>query len=86
MNSFWTNTLKPALLPLYRTWIKFGDTLGWINSRIILGAVFYLLIMPMGLVLRLLGKGRIRDIERAEGESLRQASHTRTHNHFERLF
>lgn len=45
-----------ALGPLYRGWIKVGSWLGWINSRIILGIVFYIVVLPMGLVMRLTGK------------------------------
>lgn len=85
MNSFWTKT-KQLLSPAYRLWIRFGDALGWVNSRIILGALFYLVIAPIGLILRLLGKGHIREANQANAESLRQPSHIRPNNHFERLF
>ncbi len=40
----------------YTLWIKFGDVAGYINSRIILGILFYLLITPVGVVMRMLGK------------------------------
>lgn len=47
----------PRLLaPLYKGWMKFGHVLGWINARIILGAVFFVMVMPIGLVMRLFGK------------------------------
>ena len=52
----------PALLvpktlqPVYRIWMKIGHALGWINSRIILGFLFYVIVLPMGLVMRLFGK------------------------------
>ena len=36
-------------------WDRFGIVLGWINSRIILGLIFVLLIVPIGLLARLLG-------------------------------
>ena len=45
-----------ALRPVYTTWMKIGHVLGWINTRIILGVIFYMLILPMGLVMRLFGK------------------------------
>jgi len=44
------------LRPLYRGWMAFGHALGWINSRILLGIVFFLLVTPIGLALRALGK------------------------------
>ena len=45
-----------SLALIYRVWMGMGHGLGWINTRILLGAVFYLLITPMGLVMRLIGK------------------------------
>lgn len=51
----------PRLLsPLYRGWMKFGHALGWINARIILGVVFFVMVTPIGLVMRLFGKDLLR--------------------------
>ncbi len=51
----------PRLLaPLYKSWMKFGHVLGWINARIILGLVFFVLVTPTGLVMRLFGKDPLR--------------------------
>jgi hypothetical protein len=47
----------PALLaPLFRVWMTFGAVLGYINLRIILGLVFFVLLTPIAILLRLLGK------------------------------
>lgn len=35
-------------------WMKFAYLLGWINSRILLIIIFYLVFAPTGLVMRLL--------------------------------
>ena len=49
--------VTPGLLrPVYATWMKIGQAIGWVNTRIILGVIFYVLVFPMGLVMRLLGK------------------------------
>ena len=49
--------LLPRKLELvYRGWMYIGHALGWINTRILLGAMFYGLITPMGMAMRLLGK------------------------------
>src|SRR6185369_16519698 len=46
--------LAPRILaPVYRIWMTVGEALGWINTRILLGVVFYGLITPMGLIKRL---------------------------------
>lgn len=48
---------KPAMLKLiYNPWMKIGHILGWINTRILLGVIFFVLITPTGLIRRLLGK------------------------------
>lgn len=47
----------PTLLhPLYRGWMAFGAVLGSVNSRIILGIVFFVIVTPVALALRLFGK------------------------------
>jgi hypothetical protein len=47
---------QPILRPLYVGWMKFAFVLGWVNTRILLGLFFYLILTPIGLVLRLTGK------------------------------
>lgn len=42
-----------ALAPVYKGWMKVGAVLGFINTRIILGLVFFVLILPMGLLMRI---------------------------------
>jgi hypothetical protein len=51
----------PRLLaPLRKGWMAFGHVLGWINSRIILGVVFFVVVTPIGLIMRLFGKDILR--------------------------
>jgi hypothetical protein len=40
----------------YRAWMAFATVMAWFNTRLLLGLVFYLMLLPMGLVLRLLSK------------------------------
>ena len=45
---------KPNTLYLpYQLWIKLGYALGYVNSKIIFGLIFYLLVTPIGLVMRM---------------------------------
>ena len=48
--------LPASLRYVHQVWMKIGHVLGWINTRILLGVIFYGLITPMGLVMRLFGK------------------------------
>lgn len=41
---------------LHRKWMAAGHVLGAINTRILLGLIFYLVVTPIGLFRRLLGK------------------------------
>lgn len=51
----------PRLLAVpNRLWLKFGHALGWVNARIILGFVFFVMVTPIGLVMRLFGKDPLR--------------------------
>jgi hypothetical protein len=48
---------RPALLaPLNRAWTRFGLILGKIVSPIVLGGLFFLVIAPMAIVFRWMGK------------------------------
>ena len=53
--------MRPHVLrPIHTGWMWVGHILGWINTRILLGIVFYVLVTPIGLVFRLLGKDTMR--------------------------
>ncbi len=49
-----------VLAPANRLWTKFGELLHRIVSPVALGAVFYLAVLPTGLMLRLFGKDPLR--------------------------
>ena len=44
------------LLPLNKIWFKFGILLGKIVSPLIMGIIFFLVVTPIGLFMRMLGK------------------------------
>ena len=44
------------LTPLNKLWVKFGMILGTIVAPIIMGVVFFLVVTPIGLVMRIMGK------------------------------
>jgi len=51
---FFILTFMPILLkPIYILWMRLAFILAWINTRLILCIVFYLVFTPMGLVMRL---------------------------------
>jgi hypothetical protein len=44
-----------SLKIFYTWWNKLSHVLGWINTRLILGLIFYLLFAPIGVMARLCG-------------------------------
>ena len=47
---------KPSLLLYpYNFWMSIGHILGWINSRIILGFIFVIILLPLSFIMRMLG-------------------------------
>ena len=49
-------TVPTVLLPLYRVWMALAVVLGFIMTRVILTIVYYLVMTPIGLLMRLFGK------------------------------
>ncbi len=47
---------QPLLKPVYIVFIKIAHVLGWINTRILLGLIFYVIITPIGFILKIFGK------------------------------
>jgi hypothetical protein len=39
----------------HAVWMKIAHVLGWVNSRILLGAMFYFVMTPIGWIVRLTG-------------------------------
>ena len=48
--------LPQILKPVFLLWMKIGHVLGWINTRIILGVVFFIIFAPVALLMHLFGK------------------------------
>ena len=52
--------LPKVLKPLYILWMLLAHMLSWINTRIILGLIFYLIFTPMGLIMRLIQRDSLQ--------------------------
>ena len=44
----------------YKFWMKLGLTLGWVNSRIILGLVYMIVLLPIAFIMRIIGYDPLR--------------------------
>ena len=53
--------LKPSLLSFpYRGWMAIGLALGWINSRLILGIVYFIILLPIAVFMKIFGYNPLR--------------------------
>ena len=78
--------LPRFLRPVYRVWMIIGHALGWVNTRIILGIVFYGLLTPMGLIMRLFGKDSMQRQFVQETATYRVMRKPRPRSHMMRQF
>jgi saxitoxin biosynthesis operon SxtJ-like protein len=82
----WALILPKTLYPLYRAWIAIGHVLGWINTRIILGLIFYAMILPIGLIMRVFGMDPMRRRFDKSASSYRVQSTNQPKENLERPF
>jgi Saxitoxin biosynthesis operon protein SxtJ len=75
-----------SLTQVYRLWMTVGAGLGWLNTRLILGGLFYALFTPMGVVMRLRGQDPMRRTWVPEAESYRVVRQPRPATHMRHQF
>ncbi|MDF0667550.1 MAG: SxtJ family membrane protein [Nitrospira sp.] len=75
-----------SLKQVHYGWMKIGHVLGSINTRIILGIIYYLLITPMGLVMRLMGKDSMHRAMVKEVTTYRVVRAPRPRQHMQNQF
>lgn len=77
---------KPIIGTFYRAWLLLSKVLGVINSSLLLFAFYYAILLPLGLVLKVMGHKPMGQIKQASLESYRVSSPKRDINHFERPY
>jgi len=56
INLVTTLTYSDAIKPIYRGALFVAHILGWINTRLLLGIIFYVVFTPIAFVLKVMGK------------------------------
>lgn len=51
----WALILPATLALVYKGWMRIGMAVGWFNTRLILGILFFCIFTPIGLIMRLFG-------------------------------
>ena len=78
--------LPQLLAPIHKGWMWVGHILGWVNTRILLGIVFYALVTPLGIVFRLMGKDTMRQAFAESSTTYRVVRSPRPHSHMKYQF
>jgi len=74
-----------SLKRIYQGWMYFALVIGWINTRLLLAIVFFLIITPIGLFMRLFGKSPVKN-KPSQSTSYRNLMLPRSPKHLERPF
>jgi hypothetical protein len=79
--------IVPGVLKhVYQGWMWLGHILGWVNTRIILGVLFYGIITPMGLVMKLSGRDPMRRGFEPDAQTYRVIRQPRPASHMKNMF
>ena len=78
--------LPRTLAPAYRGWMAVGRVLSWVNTRIILGVLFYGLITPMGVAARAFRRDPMRRGFEPNLDTYRVPAQPRPGSHMRRQF
>lgn len=82
----WGLIAPESLRPVYNGWMKFGLLLSKITTPIILGVVFYLVMLPTGVLMRLFRSDPMARKFEKDADSYRIASHKVPKENVERPF
>jgi len=75
-----------SLKQIHAGWMKIGHVLGTINTRIILGIIYYTLITPMGVIMRLMGKDSMHRLLEQDVTTYRVVRAPRPRHHMRNQF
>jgi hypothetical protein len=79
--------IMPVILKhVYKGWMWVGHVMGWVNTRIILGVLFYGIVTPMGLVMKLTGRDSMRRAFEPEAKTYRVMCQPRPASHMKNMF
>ena len=74
------------LTPAYRGWMVFAEKLGWFNTRVLLGFIFYGVLTPIGLVRGMFGNPSFTRGFDKQAKSYRVLKESRASNHMAKSF
>lgn len=66
-------------------WFKLAEGLGWVNSRLILGIVFFVILFPIAFLYRLVNSNTLK-LRKGEKSLFESRDHTYTKEDFENMW
>lgn len=84
--TLWALVAPESLRPIYRLWMRLGLLLSQVTTPIILGIIFFFVILPVALVMRLAGHDPMARRFDDQAESYRVPSHPPKRENMERPF
>ncbi len=79
--------VMPGVLKhVYRGWMWVGHVMGWVNTRIILGILFYGMVTPMGVFMKLTGRDPMRRKLEPDTKTYRVMCQSRPASHMKNMF
>jgi hypothetical protein len=79
-------TAPAALAPVHRAWMAVARVLGRVNTTVFLTLVFFLVLTPLGLLLRLGGRDELDRRRRGVSTWVPYPARNRDPRHFEKMF
>ena len=68
----------------YKLWMKIGDILGWVNSHLILGLVFIIVLQPIALIMKIFNYDPLK-MQKGKTNSYKENTEKKLFN-FKRIF
>lgn len=84
--AIWALILPQSLWLLHTPWMKFARLAQWVNTRIIMLILFYVIILPIGLLLKLFGKDSMHRKFENTAQSYRVKADARDNKHMEKPY
>ena len=84
--ALWALAAPDSLRGLYMVWMRMAMKISHVVNVLILSVVYFLVIAPMGLIMRAMGRDPMRRRLEPKAESYRVASKPAPRNHVERPF
>lgn len=82
----WALVHPRSLIVVYTPWMRFAEAIGWFNTRVILLVLFFIVLLPIGFIMRLFGHDPLQLRLDRSATSYRKQRDSRDKQHMERPF